>query len=434
MIVEQTEQALQVKDNTVQLDPAILAGCIHCGLCLPACPTYVSTGREMESPRGRIYIVNEWTKGNIELDSDALGHLDSCLGCLGCETACPSGVKYEAIINAARPHIAQARPAASRQFMRYIFAKVLPDYGLLRFLGGAIDFWQKLGGKQMMSMTPLINKLFAKIIEWQDLLPPMPKFIPLPKQSWKSGEKQGSVNLFSGCVMDVFYNHVNHAAIRLLCLQRQIVQVPEQTCCGALAFHAGESDIAIDLAKKNIELFESTKGPIIVTAAGCGAMLKGYGELLASDNEWATRAHDFSQRVEDVTQFLASHEFAGQPKVMNNKVAYHAACHLSHAQGVRGVNEKLLECIPGVEPVKLVDAEQCCGSAGIYNLLHANMSEKILERKVECIAQTGADTVVTTNPGCILQIEAGLRQAQLPVKVVHTVQLLDEAYAAEDSI
>jgi glycolate oxidase iron-sulfur subunit len=412
------------------IDPSLLAACIHCGLCLPACPTYLATGREMESPRGRIYLLTQWQTGEQPLTPRLAEHIDTCLGCFGCQTACPSGVKYESILNQARPHIAKMRPKRMRRLMRLVFSKILPDYPKLHALGKMMRLWQSIGGQRIFSKIPLFRKTMARLQEWQEMMPKVPEYKPVPRQGWLSGEKRGEANLFIGCVMDVFYNHVNNACQRLMLLQRQVVRVPEQTCCGALAFHAGDEDITKNLAKRNIEMFERTQGPIVITAAGCGAMLKEYGELFHDDDEWRDRAHDFSSRVQDITEFLAAHEFIKEPKPLGKKVAYHAACHLAHAQNVRQAPEELLNRLNGVELKPLVEAEHCCGSAGIYNLIHTEISMDVLQRKIEYIKQTGADTLVTTNPGCMLQIEYGLREAGLPIKVMHLAQLLDEAYGA----
>jgi glycolate oxidase iron-sulfur subunit len=262
----------------------------------------------------------------------------------------------------------------------------------------------------------------------ESFLPPVPKHVPLPKQSWAPGEKKGEAQLFYGCVMDIFYNHVNNASIRLLTKQKRIVSTPEQTCCGALAHHAGEVEIAKDLAKRNIEYFERVKGEIVVTSAGCGAMLKEYGELLAGDPDWSERAHEFSARVKDICETLAAGEFSTAPGKLDKKVAYHAACHLYNVQKIREAPLSLLKQIPGLTLIPLQEAEQCCGSAGIYNLIHTDLSLKVLDRKMSFLKATGADAVVTTNPGCLLQLEAGIAEEKLPMKVYHLVELLDEAF------
>jgi glycolate oxidase iron-sulfur subunit len=415
-----------------KIDEELLSACIHCGMCLPACPTYNATGREMESPRGRIYLLTMLQKGETGPEDRLVEHIDSCLGCLGCQTACPSGVQYGKILDQARPLLAEKRDPKLRNLMRFAFSRLLPDYGRLRVLGKILRLWQKTGINSLLTKAPFASKLLSKLVDMQDFLPPVPVYKPLPRQSWQSGEKTGEVQLFAGCVMDVFYNDVNHACIRLLTLQRQIVKVPDQTCCGALAFHAGETDIARDLAKRNIEYFENIDGDIVVTSAGCGAMLKEYGELLHADHEWHDRAHKFSQRIKDITEFLADHEFSVPPHKIERSVAYHAACHLAHAQGIRQAPAKLLARIPGLELIPLEEAEHCCGSAGIYNLLHTEMSMEVLDRKMYNIKNTGADVLVTTNPGCLLQIQKGIRDANVPMRACHLVELLDESFGDGD--
>lgn len=411
------------------LDPQLLSACIHCGLCLPACPTYLATGREVESPRGRIYLMTRWQKGEQTLNDRVAEHLESCLGCLGCQSACPSGVKYETILNQARPHLAKMRDRSTRRLMRFAFAKLLPDYPRLRQLAEMIRWWQKIGCADFLSSLPLIRQAGGQLWQWQSFLPRLTKFKPLPKQSWVSGEKKGQVQLFFGCVMDILYNQVNHACVRLVTAQRFICQVPMQTCCGALAFHAGEEDIAIKLAKQNIELFENTSGDIVVTGSGCAAMLKGYRELFEHNPEWSKRAESFSQRVLDITEFLAANEFASKPNPIKQKVAYHAACHLLHAQKVKDAPRSLLEAVDGLKPIELVESEHCCGSAGIFNLTHTELSLDILKRKVSNISESGAEIIVTTNPGCLLQLEKGIREAGLNIKVYHLAELLDQAYS-----
>lgn len=417
-------------EKPISIDKKLLESCIHCGLCLPACPTYLATGRESESPRGRIYLLTLASAGQLPVDERLVEHIDSCLGCMGCQTACPSGVHYEDILSSARSQLAPRRSDGQRKMLRYVFEKVLPDYKLLRQLGGLLRFWQ---GSPFKSFLKPISGFAAKLWEWQDLLPPVPEFKELPRQSWQAGTKTGEVQLFSGCIMDIFYNQVNHKSVNLLTKQKLVVGVPPQTCCGALASHSGEQDIARDLARKNIDYFDTVKGPIVVTAAGCGAMLKEYGKLLADDKEYATRAADFSERVVDITEQLAQGEFTSAARPLKRRVAYHAACHLAHVQKVRSAPQKLLEQLPGIELVPLEDAEHCCGSAGIYNLIHPELSQIILKSKMEKIADTKADLVVTTNPGCQLQLTHGAKEmSQQALTVSHLVELLDEAYSKSD--
>lgn len=443
------------------IDKELLDACIHCGLCLPACPTYLATGREMESPRGRIYLLNQWNEGTLPLQSRLAEHIDSCLGCLGCQTACPSGVKYESILDQARPHLAARKPAIMRFGMRFGFSSLLPDYRRLHFVASLMRQWQRLNGgdwlrklaglkpnQPIATADPLkqnpVQKLFYRLWQLNALLPEIPSFKALPKKSWQAGEKKGTVQLFAGCVMDVFYNSVNHACIDLLKAQGRIVEVPEQTCCGALAAHAGETDVMLSLARRNIRSLEVTEGPIVVTSAGCGAMMKQYAEFLHGDEEYAARASAISQRIVDVTEELAKNAFNHNDNcgrtLPDLKIAYHAACHLAHAQGIREEPQKLLldfaAAVNSVTPNKielipLREAEHCCGSAGIYNLLHTELSMEVLNRKMDLIKESGADTVVTTNPGCMLQIKAGVNHRRVPVQVMHLCELLRDAYCGD---
>lgn len=413
---------------TPAIDPVLLSACIHCGLCLPACPTYLATGREMESPRGRLHLIGLWQTGSELIGRRLADHLESCLGCFGCQTACPSGVEYEQILNQARPSLANMRPKRMRRLMRFAFSRILPDYVYLRRLGTLVRLWQKLGGGKVGGNVPAFGIVVGKLLKWQSFLPEIPKFVRLPRQSWMSGPKKGVVQLFSGCVMDILYNPVNHACLRLLTKQRYVACVPEQTCCGALSFHAGETDLARGLAKRNIELFESTQGAIVVTASGCAAMLAGYGQLLKHDQAWSERAESFSRRVKDITEFLSLNEFATKPRCQELKVAYHKACHLVHEQKIEGVVEKLLGGIDGINLVPLEEDDHCCGSAGIFNLTHTELSSTILKRKIAFLKDTGVSVVVTTNPGCMLQLAFGLREAGLDMAICHLAQILDEAY------
>lgn len=439
--ISNSSSVIEISNGSVKLSRELLDSCIHCGLCLPACPTYLATGREMESPRGRIYLLSKWQDEGGELAPRAIEHLESCLGCLGCQTACPSGVKYEAILDQARLHLAARRNWLTRLIMRFSFSQLLPHYGRLKILGSLLRMVQALKLDSFVAKLPFIANgppLLRKIADFQMFTPAVSKHLPLPKKSWKAGVKTGSAKLFSGCVMDVFYNHVNHAALRLMVRQGTVVEVPEQTCCGALAFHAGELDIASDLAKQNIDLFAASEDKIVVTSAGCGAMLKHYGDLLEGDASYKERAHSFSRRVQDISENLALGKFptmtsASQVNIVNSHIVYHAACHLAHAQGVRLQPQELLSnaaASSGAHLYDLPEAEHCCGSAGIYNLLNTSLSLKVLDRKMNFIEESGADMVVTSNPGCLLQLQAGVKARGLNVKVKHLAEALDEAYTS----
>lgn len=435
------------------LNQELLSSCIHCGLCLPACPTYIATGRETESPRGRIYLLTLWQQEQDQghISSRAAEHLESCLGCLGCQTACPSGVKYEEILNQARPYLARQRPSKLRSLMRFAFRYVLTNYALLKFMGFMLRLWQSGNGigRRILEAVAGTHRaawadeieygeerqlsLLERLLEWEAFVPLAGPIVPLPKRARPASSIKGEVNFFAGCVMDVLYNHVNHASIRLLTLIGKEVNVPKQTCCGALAFHAGEMDIASDLAKRNIDFFKESIEPIVVTSAGCGAMLKHYGALLEHDPAWRERAASFSKRVEDITETLAAGEFSKDPAPLSESVTYHPACHLAHAQGVRAQPIALLSKLDELNKgspklVALTDAEHCCGSAGIYNLMNTELSLKVLDAKMAAIKESGAKTVVSGNPGCLLQLEAGVKRLGLDVRVCHTAELLDESF------
>ncbi len=425
---------------TLKLNPDTLESCIHCGLCLPACPTYLATGREMESPRGRIYLVSQWQKGEREPNDRLAQHLDSCLGCLGCQSACPSGVQYEEIITAARIGLAKKKKNSLRTVLRFVFSRVLPNYDLLLWLGKLLHLWQQAMGRDAVqkfvsTLSPQIRNhvnigpLLEKLCDFELFTPMVPEHQKLPQASGNFNNE--TANLFKGCVMDVFYNHVNRAAINLMCKTNENktqVLVPQQTCCGALAMHAGEEDIAKELAWRNICFFESTNDPVVVTSAGCGAMLKSYPHLFTESTQ-KERAESFASRVMDISQYLSGKDLGQKANDKSLTFTYHAACHLVHAQKVTGEPLALLSEISYQgELVPLPEAEHCCGSAGIYNLINTSLSLAVLDRKLDHIERTGAQTVVTGNPGCMLQLEAGIKKRGLGIRVCHLAEILDESY------
>ncbi|MBX9949376.1 MAG: (Fe-S)-binding protein [Candidatus Obscuribacterales bacterium] len=444
-----------ISPATGKLDADLLSACIHCGLCLPACPTYQATGRESESPRGRIYLLGLVEKGEIPFAGEAAEHIESCLGCLGCQTACPSGVRYEEILNQARPHLKRARPKLLRAALRFGFSHVLTNYWLLIIGAKLLRLLQQIAPKGTrrqrrqsvlsgMTSSSLINRLKA----YAAFVPEVPHYKPHPRRLETKTPGSETMQLFSGCVMDVLYNQVNHASAELLVKQGCAVERNEQSCCGALAFHAGENDIARRLAKENIEKFKSTDGKIVVTSAGCGAMLKEYSHLFSPDDPWHARAEQFCQRVVDIVEVLSADRISAQEALSGRpakidlpaaSVAYHAACHLAHAQGIHnqpkeillGLHEKLKESGKKMTLVELKEAEHCCGSAGIYNVINTELSLEVLDRKMENIEETRAEVVVTTNPGCLLQLNAGARLTNSPVKVMHLAEFVARAYPAE---
>jgi glycolate oxidase iron-sulfur subunit len=406
------------------LDPELLKACIHCGMCLPSCPTYRVTGSEAESPRGRLYLMKKFSDGELASPQQLMDHLDPCLGCLNCQTVCPSGVQYGDLLFQAREELAQERAFLPRAFKRFIFRHVLPNHSLLNLLGGGLRLYQRNG------LQPLARNSVLKVLpalgRKEALLPSVPKRKPLYEGMAFGNPSDERVVLFVGCVMDTFYNPVHWATIDVLIANRYFVTIAEQTCCGALAHHSGESDIARHLARENVKKIMKTDPVwIVLNSAGCGATLKEYGHLLAEDPLLGDRAQAFADRVVDIMELLAKKPLAPMPNPVPKTVTYHAACHLHHAQGVQKEPGDVLAQIPGIKLAPLRDYDACCGSAGIYNIEQPELSA---ERKTANLLETKADCVVTGNPGCMLQIESGLRQAESALRVLHPVELLAQAY------
>jgi len=400
-------------------DPARLRECVHCGLCLNACPTYLELGTEMDSPRGRIYLISGLEDGTLALDDDVVRHLDLCLGCRACETACPSGVRYGGILEEARAYVERAAPRAlPARLRRAAILASFPYPRRLRLLLGLAQVARGLG------VWPLVTR----VIEAAALVPPLRAQAPLARFYAAQGPERARVGLLGGCVGGALFGEVNVAAIRVLTRHGVAVVVPPaQGCCGALHLHSGAPDAARRLARRNLQVFPADLDAVVVTAAGCGSAMKEYVHLLAEDAS-AARAHQFSGQVRDLTEFLAELDLPPPARSLPLRATYHDACHLAHAQGVRAAPRRLLASIPGLELVELTEADVCCGSAGSYNLSEPAMARRLRERKLDHIAATGASCVVAANPGCALQIRAGLAARGLAVRVAHPVELLDEAY------
>lgn len=404
----------------------LLDDCVHCGFCLPTCPTYQLWGEEMDSPRGRIYLMDLAEKGEIGLEGPLRQHIDACLGCMACVTACPSGVQYDKLLESVRPQLERNVPRApsDRLFREAIFA-LFPYKRRLRAaaLPGAV--YQKL------ATVPAVRKLAAKLpgrlAALESLLPPVTvreAFATLPVHTSAVGERRGRVALLSGCVQDVFFHRVNEATVRVLAAEGLDVLVPrDQQCCGALELHAGREDPALARARRTIARFERLDVDHVVTnVAGCGSSMKDYAHLLADDPEWAVRAKEFSARVRDVHEVLAELGPRAPRSPVAVRVAYHDACHLGHAQGVRTQPREVLRSIPELELLDIPEAALCCGSAGIYNMIMPEAADELGRRKADNVRAVEPAVVVTANPGCLLQIGKHLGGA-LPL--LHPVQLLD---------
>ncbi len=402
--------------------------CVHCGFCLPTCPTYVLWNEEMDSPRGRIVLMNVAREEAGELSDAMVTHWDRCLGCMACVTACPSGVRYDTLIEATRPQVERnyQRPFRERAFRRMAF-ETFTHPGRLRALVPALVAARRVG-----LIRALDRRLqgFPRLRALQSLLPDASlraAMARLPEVTAAQGERRGRVGMLLGCVQRVFFDDVNQATARVLAAEGFEVFAPRKVrCCGALMLHSGDEPDALHLAKRMIEAFEDCDY-VAVNAAGCGSSMKDYGQVLSDDEEWAERAERFSEKVRDVSQLLAESDPVAPRHPVPLKVAYHDACHLVHAQKVRSEPRRLLAGIPELELIEPAEWEICCGSAGIYNLLQPDAGRALGKRKAENLLETGADAIASGNPGCTLQIAAHLRQQGRPLPIYHPVQLLDRS-------
>src|SRR5437867_7677030 len=417
--------------------------CVHCGLCLASCPTYLESGNENDSPRGRIYLMRAVQDGGLPLGDTAVRHIDLCLGCRACEAACPSGVEYGELLEHTREHIEKhyRRPAWSRFLRRVAIERVFPFPARLRLALMPAKIMRAVRAEKLLPK-------FAR--EALALVPDGARAVKLPMVSSAStGPRKGRVGFISGCVMSVLFGETNAASVWLLNLAGyEVVTPPLQGCCGALSAHGGSLQRARACARHNIEVFERHNlAAIVINAAGCGSTLKEYGHLLRGDGQWAERADRFSAKVKDLTEWLAEIKFqvpssrsqadgiANSPPLAQHsapKATYHDACHLAHPQRITKQPRELIKAVVGEKFVELPESDVCCGSAGSYNLTEPEMAGRLQQRKVENILKTGAQTVVTTNPGCILQLRAGLKKTGARVEVLHIADFL--LRALEDKI
>jgi glycolate oxidase iron-sulfur subunit len=420
-------------DKPRQVD---LDRCVHCGLCLNACPTYRVLGLEMDSPRGRIYQMAQVAAG-APVTPSYIEHIELCLACRGCESACPSGVQYGRLVEAARAEIAGAavQPAgAAQRIHSFVFERLLVSPALMSALGALLYLYQGSGMQRLVRGVGFL-KLLGKLGDVEQLAPAVEPpffFSKIGKTFPAEGARRYRVALMAGCIANVCFARLNEATVRVLQKNGCEVVVPEgQGCCGALHVHAGLRQKARALARRNIDaLAEGGYDAILTNAAGCGSTLKEYGELLEGDPQYAARAREFAGRMRDVTEFLASIDLNRSMRPLAVTVTYQDSCHLAHGQRIRTAPRKLLEAVPGLMFREMPLADLCCGSAGIYNVVQTGMSMQILARKMECVNRTGAEVIATANPGCILQLRAGARLHGTGQRVVHVVELLDEAYRA----
>jgi glycolate oxidase iron-sulfur subunit len=406
---------------------------VHCGLCLNACPTYRELGLEMDSPRGRVYQMVQVAEGAPVTESYTR-HIDLCLACRGCESACPSGVRYGRMVEDARAEIEahRRRGWVTRQFRGFVFNRLLQSRFLLTAAGTMLYLYQASGLRSLVRALGFL-KLLGKLGDLEALAPAAepPFFFSQTGRTFPpQGERRFRVAFLSGCIANVCFARLNEATIRVLQKNGCEVVVPEgQGCCGALHVHSGLREEAKVLARRNIDAVISGGFDAAITnAAGCGSTLKEYGELLEDDPAYAAKAREFSALMRDITEFLAALDLNRDLGAVNAAVTYQDSCHLAHGQKVRGAPRKLLAAIPGLEFREMPGADICCGSAGIYNVLENGMSRQILASKMASVNATGANIIATANPGCLLQLQAGVRLHGSKQRVMHVVELLDLAY------
>lgn len=412
-----------------------LSNCIHCGFCLPSCPTYIATGQELESPRGRLHLISGIREGRIDATPRALEHLDLCLQCRACETACPSAVPYGRIMEDARASIMANAPGdrprswSARAFLlRHVLARPRALRAAL-----AVGRLYTRSGLQALVRGPLAPLLPPALRRLESSTPALDRQ-PFRETGVLAAPEtpRARVAMLLGCIHGEIYPQMHQATVTALAhVGCEVVAPPGQVCCGALHTHAGDAETARALARRNIAAFEAAGvEAVVVNAAGCGAAMKEYGRLLRHDPNWAERAERFSATVRDSLEYVAGQEFAHDLGVVDRTVTLQDACHLAHAQRIREAPRAILDAIPGVTLNEMKNPDRCCGSAGIYSVVQSEMSGQVLEAKMQSIAATGAGTVCTANPGCTLQVEAGTRRHGVDADVRHVIEVLAESIEA----
>ena len=410
------------------LSEADLSRCVRCGLCLQHCPTYVQTGLETESPRGRLYLIRALAEGRIEPTANVIGHLDQCLQCRNCEAVCPSGVPYGRVMEGARAHVLDSGRAPAPWRLRALFLReVVARPGRLALLASALRAYQASGLRDLLERIPIVRD--------RALLAPTFQGRPFRGSGLVArphGPPRAQVAILTGCIMPLAFGRVHRATIRVLARNGcQVLAPAAQVCCGALHAHNGDAATARALARRNIDAFlEAGAAAIVVNSAGCGAAMKEYGELLAADPAYREKARLFSGLVRDVHEFLVSLPFEPPAGRLDTSVTYQDSCHLAHAQRLPHVARQVLQAIPGLRLLEMARADSCCGSAGVYSLTQPRMSLRLLDEKMAEVARTGAKLIATANPGCMAQLEAGVRRHRLNLRVVHVTELLDRSYRA----
>jgi glycolate oxidase iron-sulfur subunit len=435
-------QPLPSSSGPFEVDYGAILACIHCGLCLPTCPTYELTGEEKHSPRGRIQMMRAIADGRLEMDASFEDSMGFCLGCYACETACPAGVDYSALFESARDAIEKQRSEQGKPsfIKKLLLRRIFPYPRRLKMLARLLRLGRRTGIQGAVMRTGLLRRFAPQLAELEPLAPTIsPKFSDqiIDEVEQPEDETRHRVALLTGCVMNVAFADINRkTADVLLANGCEVHRPPRQTCCGSLHGHNGDLDTARELARRNIAAFEEALplaqlDAIVVNAAGCGAFMKEYGHVLADDAEWAERAATFSARVRDVSEYLWTIERRAPAHPVALSATYHDACHLIHGQRVVDQPRGLMAEIPGLALRPMGDVGRCCGSAGIYNILQPEAAMELCRMKMDAVRETGAEVVITGNPGCAIQIADGARRFGPEVTVLHPVEVIHRAYFGE---
>jgi glycolate oxidase iron-sulfur subunit len=432
-LIEELQKPVPFSGDDVPEDD-LLRACVHCGMCLPTCPTYRMTGQEASSPRGRLWLMKAVSDGRLSLlDGE---QMYQCLNCRACEAVCPSGVQYGPLVEASRSQLEQhrKRPVVERALRETVLSWPFQEVKRMRAGANVLRAYQRTGVGAFLRKSKVLRLIRLENLE--RMLPPI-KEAPLRpgQETWEPKTATGEAHIFNGCIMSTIFPDVNRATGRVLAHNGYVSDVPAaQQCCGAIFSHTGMLDEARKLARTNIDAFEKAgDGPIIVNAAGCGSALKEYGHLLKDDPKYAERAKAFGERVKDVNEVLAARSLVPPTHKVNGSVTYQEPCHLAHAQRITGEPRTLLKQVPGLTLIEMKESSLCCGSAGIYNITRPKMADDLGDRKAHHVAETGADQVVTSNPGCHMQLRTSLIRNGSEMPVRHIVEILDEAYGGKEA-
>lgn len=413
----------------------VITNCMHCGLCLPVCPTYTLTGREKSSPRGRIRLIKSVAEGTLALTNGFIDEMNFCLDCQACETACPAGVKYGSLVETARNQIRLAgkETFSEKVLKRFFFRRGFARKTTLKFIARILRFYQRSGMERIVQLLALVKLFPRKLVKLQALSPRIHQNFfdeSFAEVLQPQGNRQYRVGLLSGCLMNVAFTHINEDTVKVLLHHNCEVVIPkEQECCGSIQGHHGDFETARQLAKKNIDVFLKYEfDAIVMNSSGCGAYMKEYALLLKNDLEYYEKAKIFSSKVKDFSEFITEIGFQKPENSFLHRVTYHDACHLIHTQKISCQPRAILKSIPGIYYIELNEASWCCGSAGLYNIIRYDDAMKILDCKIKNIQATNAEYVVANNHGCIAQLEHGCKEAAIKTKVVHIASLLREVY------